>query len=109
MRLALALILLLPIANAFAQSDEAQKISPEAARYFAEARAAESRADWPVAARNYSKSIELAPDWAEALVNLGVVYNRLGKTDDAIKAFTRATELDPKLPGAHLNLAITYF
>jgi tetratricopeptide (TPR) repeat protein len=109
MRLALALIVFLLAANAFAQSGETRKISPGAARYFAEARAAESRADWAEAARNYSKAVELASDWAEALVNLGVVYNRLGKTDDAIRAFTRAAELDPKLPGAWLNLAITYF
>jgi tetratricopeptide (TPR) repeat protein len=43
------------------------------------------------------------------MVNLGIVDNRLGKTDEAIVAFIRAGEINPQLLGAQLNLAITYF
>lgn len=85
------------------------QIPPEAARHFEEARTAEARADWQAAESEYRKALKVAPDWAEAIVNLGIVYNRQGKTDEAIVAFTRAAEINPQLLGAQLNLAITYF
>jgi tetratricopeptide (TPR) repeat protein len=70
---------------------------------------AEARADWLAAERAYQEVLKLAPDWAEALVNLGIVNNRQGKMDEAIAAFTRAGAINPQLLGAQLNLAITYF
>jgi tetratricopeptide (TPR) repeat protein len=83
---------------------------PEAAKSaFLRARDAESRSDWKTAEDEYKKALEAAPTWAKAIVNLGIVYNRLGDVDGAIKAFKQATEIDPKFFGAHLNLAITYF
>ena len=84
-------------------------ISPGAARHFVEAQAAEARGDLQTAAREYEAAIAIAPNWAEAIVNLGIVYNRQTKSDKAIAAFTRAAEIDPRLLGAQLNLAITYF
>jgi len=86
-----------------------QSIPAEASAHFREAQLAESRGDWALAETNYRKAIEIAPHWAEALINLGVVCNRLGKTDEAIKAFTRASEIKPDLVAALLNLGITYF
>ena len=65
---------------------------------------AEARADWQAAEREYQEALKLAPDWAEALVNLGIVNNRQGKTEEAIAAFTRAGAINPKLLGAQLNL-----
>ena len=85
------------------------QIPPEAARHFEEARTAQARADWQEAVSEYRKALKIAPDWAEAIVNLGIVYNRQGKTDEAIVAFTRAAEINPQLLGAQLNLAITHF
>ena len=84
-----------------------QEGSVEAERHVTEARAAEGRQDWQAAERSYLEAIKLAPAWAEALVNLGVVYNREGKTDDAIRAFTRAAQIKPKLAGALFNLGLT--
>ena len=83
--------------------------SPEAARHFAAARAAEARLDLETSAREYEAAIQIAPQWAEAIVNLGIVYNRLAKADRAITAFTRAAEINPRLLAPQLNLAITYF
>jgi len=85
------------------------QIAPEAARHFEDAKKAEARADWQMAEGEYREALKLAPGWAEAMVNLGIVQNRRGKTDEAIAAFTRAAEINPQLLGAHLNLAITYF
>src|SRR5262249_30096962 len=70
---------------------------------------AESRSDWQSAESDYLKAIAISPGWAEAMVNLGIVYNRQGKSDQAARAFTRAAEINPQLFGAHLNLAITCF
>src|SRR5262245_5509613 len=86
-----------------------QSRSDEARRLFAEARDAAARSDWSAAERNYLLVIQADPSWAEALVNLGIVYNREGKSEEAIAAFKRAIEADPKLFGASLNLGITYF
>ena len=83
--------------------------SSEASRHFAAAREAEARLDLETAVREYEAAIEMAPQWAEAIVNLGIVYNRQDKADKAITCFTRAAQINPRLLGAHLNLAITYF
>ena len=87
----------------------AQSKPDEAKRLFAEAQNAASRSDWATAERVYLVLIKDNPGWAEALVNLGIVYNREEKPDDAISAFKKAIEADPKLFGARLNLGITYF
>src|SRR5262249_37238967 len=84
-------------------------ISSEAASHFQLAKSAEVRADWRTAESEYREALRLAPDWAEAMVNLGIVYNRQGKNDDALAAFTRAAEINPQLVGAQLNIAITHF
>jgi len=86
-----------------------QARSDEARRLFAEARDAASRSDWTAAERDYLLLLKVDPGWAEAIVNLGIVYNREGKTEEAIDAFKKAVEADPKLFGARLNLGITYF
>jgi tetratricopeptide (TPR) repeat protein len=85
------------------------QVPAEAARHFEEAKTAEARADWQAAESEYREALKLAPDWAEAIVNLGIVCNRQGKSDEAIVAFSRAAEINPQLLGAQLNLAITYF
>ena len=84
-------------------------ISSEAASHFQLAKTSEARADWKNAESEYREALKLAPDWAEAFVNLGIVCNRQGKTDEALAAFNRAGEINPRLVGAHLNIAITYF
>jgi tetratricopeptide (TPR) repeat protein len=98
-------VLLPPVHNGL----DPQARSDEARRLFAEARDAASRSDWTVAERNYLLLLKVDPGWAEAIVNLGIVYNREGKTEEAIDAFKKAVEADPKLFGARLNLGITYF
>lgn len=90
-------------------SEDSQKIPAAARSCFAQAREAESRSDWKTAETEYLKAIELSPTWVEAIANLGTVYNRLGRTDDAISMFVRAAQIDPNVFGVQLNLGITYF
>ncbi|HXG65677.1 MAG TPA: tetratricopeptide repeat protein [Blastocatellia bacterium] len=51
------------------------------------------------------KVIELQPDFARAHRALGQILLDRGLTDEAKRALARAVELEPKLPGARINLA----
>ncbi len=58
----------------------------------------------PAAIDNYREAIELAPDWVEAHLNLGVVFYRLGRFEEARAEFARATGLDPQNGICRYNL-----
>lgn len=47
-------------------------------------------------------------DQADACVNLGILYTKTGKYDDAVLAYTKSLELDPDLADANFNLGIAY-
>ena len=49
---------------------------------------------WNEAVFRWERVIEIDPQYARAHNNLGVAYEALGKTDEAIEAYKRATELD---------------
>lgn len=52
----------------------------------------------------YSKAIELNPNAAGALVNLGTIAFRGHRLSDAAAYYVRAIEADPRYPLAHFNL-----
>src|SRR3970282_2949458 len=56
--------------------------------------------------RSFARRID--PADAGAHNNLGVLYFQKGLIDDAMSAFTRALELDPKMQVAQRNLEIAY-
>src|SRR5919108_6441192 len=90
----------------------AQAISPECAPAQEQLKAAEvagSRNDWQTASNHYREAVQVAPSCLEALVNLGVVYNRLNQSEEAVKTLKQALAANPQLFPAHLNLGITYF
>src|SRR5437868_12470172 len=62
--------------------------------------------DLTTAAQRYQQAVQIAPSCVEALINLGAVYNRLNRPDDAIAAFQQAATKNPQLFAAHLNLGI---
>ena len=49
---------------------------------------------WNEAVFRWERVLEIDPQYAQAHNNLGVAYEALGKTDEAIEAYKRATELD---------------
>ncbi len=51
------------------------------------------------------RAIELFPDYADALNNLGTYYHHEGKDDKAIECFDKVTKLDPDYYGGWVNLA----
>ncbi len=56
----------------------------------------------------YEKAIELNPQAAGALVNLGTIYFRDRKLKKAESCYTRAVAADPEYPLAHFNIANLY-
>ena len=49
----------------------------------------------PQAVETYMRVLELAPDWVEAHINLGVALYQLGRIEEAMTTFRDAVELDP--------------
>src|SRR6266446_6575412 len=109
MKLLTAILLIIPTTLSFGQKQAGGQVSPQATYHVLVARAAEERQEWELAEKSYLRAIKLAPAWAEVFVNLAVVYNRQGKTDEAIKMLKRALQLKPRLTSAQLNLGVTYF
>ncbi|MCA9255191.1 MAG: tetratricopeptide repeat protein, partial [Phycisphaerales bacterium] len=48
------------------------------------------------------------PNWIECLQNLAVALGRNGRTEEAIKYFERARDLDPSSAGIRLGLGTAY-
>ena len=61
----------------------------------------------PEAIDTYRRVVELAPEWLEAHVNLGVAYYQLGQLSEACAAFRNAVQLDPISGVARYNLGCT--
>ena len=61
----------------------------------------------PEAIETYRRIIELAPDWIEAHINLGVACYHTGYLDDACAAFRAAVSLDPLNGISRYNLGCT--
>lgn len=59
------------------------------------------------ALQHMERSVELDPHWYKAHNNLGILYSRLGRFEDAIKSFERTVELRPTHKGAQNNLRLT--
>lgn len=49
----------------------------------------------PQAVENYRRAVELAPNWVEAHINLGVAYYQMGQLTEARAAFLSSVQLDP--------------
>ena len=62
-----------------------------------------------LSARHYEKAAELSPDSTKALVNLGVVLNEMGRSEEAIEKYERALAKDPKDKKALCNLGLAYY
>ena len=58
---------------------------------------------------SFEKAILINPDYAEALYNLGVAYQKLDQPDMAIETYKKAIAIQHAYPTAHHNLGIIYF
>ena len=71
---------------------------------FQRAQGYEAKGDWLRAADHYEAVIKLTPDFVGALHNLGQVYRRLDRLDDAITVATEAMRLAPEHATIRLSL-----
>lgn len=74
-------------------------------RNFVEACAAEDAGDFETAEHQFRLAIELEPNMAAALTNLGNLVHRQGELEEARRLYERALEHDPSQPEARYNLA----
>ena len=86
----------------------AQAVSPEARKHFAEARQAQDAGLFDKAAQEYASTIRLAPTFAGAYSNLGLVYYVQSNFKDSATALSKGLQLDSQLVGANLYLGIDY-
>ena len=84
----------------------AQTLSPEARKHFAAGRQAQEAGAFDQAAEEYSATVRLAPTFAGAYSNLGLIRYVQGNFKDSFVALQKAVQLDPKLVGANLYLGI---
>ncbi len=75
-------------------------------RMFVEACAAEDRGETQLAEHLFRQAIDLEPNMAAALTNLGNLVYRQGEVEEARSLYERALEHDPTQPEARYNLAI---
>ena len=68
----------------------------------------DNKQQWDKAIEEYSKALELRPDWAVAHFRLAKDYQRKGRADDAITQFQEATRSDPQYYEAYYHLALAY-
>lgn len=74
-------------------------------RHFVEACAAEDRGDSELAEHLFRQAIDLEPNMAAALTNLGNLVYRQGEVEEARRLYERALEADPNQPEARYNFA----
>jgi len=86
-----------------------QAQSPDVTAEFARATQAMREARLDEAGSGFASVVKLAPMFAEAHFNLGLVRQEQGRFDEAIPSFQRALALQPRLRGANLFLGITEF
>jgi tetratricopeptide (TPR) repeat protein len=76
--------------------------------HFALAQRAQKDNDLVTAEREYQAVLAMKPDFAEAFMNLGLVYQLQNHTSDAMREFQHALRLKPALAGANFFLGVDY-
>jgi Flp pilus assembly protein TadD len=73
-----------------------------------QASAALTRGDYAAAERGFLEILAASPGHVDSLLNLGIVYARTGRLENAVTVYLRAEELQPGNPRIFQNLAMTY-
>lgn len=104
----------LPRSEAMERAEEAARRALELDPTLVEARTVLAaalffhRLDWEGAWQNVAQALESDPDYADAVVVKGLYLSAVGRHDEAIAAFRRASQLEPgQLPG--ISIAWIYF
>jgi len=85
------------------------QISPAVADQFRQASEAMRTGNLEEAAKGFAAVTKASPTFAEAYLNLGLVFEEQGRHEDAITNLQKALGLKPRLRGASLFLGLAYF
>ena len=85
------------------------QMTEEASRVFTQATEAMRHGELDAAGDGFSAVTRLAPAFAEAHFDLGLVREDQGRHEEAIASFQKALRLNPKLHGANLFLGIAEY
>jgi tetratricopeptide (TPR) repeat protein len=67
------------------------------------------KTDYETAINDFSRAIEINPNYDLAYNDRGATYNKLGKYNEAIVDFNKAIEINPNLDLAYGNRGTTYY
>jgi tetratricopeptide (TPR) repeat protein len=95
------------VVTAFAQSGQ-QAVSPGWKKHFVAAQTAQKNQDYATAEQEYRAVLATKPAFAEAHMNLGLIFQLRGQTKEAMAEFRRALKLKPTLAGANFFLGVDY-
>jgi tetratricopeptide (TPR) repeat protein len=65
--------------------------------------------NWELAVKYYEMIINIKPDDITAIINLGVVYERMGDLKMAESLYRKAIEINPEYTEAYYNLGVIYW
>jgi tetratricopeptide (TPR) repeat protein len=66
------------------------------------------KGEFEAAVADYTKAIEIEPDYSDAYNNRGLTYSDRGDKDRAIADYTKAIELKPDYAEAYYNRGVDY-
>jgi len=101
--------LLLSVITSFVGPAAFQCARQDPKSLFDEAQRALLAHDYPKAEHGFREFLRIDPQSVGAYSNLGVVYMRTGRYDQAIKALKQAKKLAPQMAGLDLNLGLAYY
>lgn len=81
--------------NSGTAANQLTNTSNSAVGFYQLAESCREKKNYNCAVKNYSKAIDIAPDYADAYNNRGIVYHYKRNYDQAIRDFTRAIDLKP--------------
>ncbi|MBX3133808.1 MAG: tetratricopeptide repeat protein [Gemmatimonadaceae bacterium] len=73
--------------------------------YLSEALVLERQGDFDAAVTSYRLALRERPDDLKVLQNLAIALSKIGRIEEAIRAYRKALEIDPTLSGAHYGVA----
>jgi len=73
--------------------------------YLSEAIALERQGDFDAALTSYRLALRDQPNDPKILQNIGIAYSKIGRVEEAMRAYRRALQVAPEQSGAHYGLA----
>jgi len=83
-------------------------VSERIQNHFAAAQQAQQSNDYATAEREYQAVLVEAPNFAEAHMNLGLIYQLQNRAPEAMTQFRQALKIKPTLAGANFFLGVDY-